>query len=206
MEATRAKTVNRAATAHPAAAPQIVQRRPAGPSALRVQASSLRVSSPSDPAEKEADATAKKVMRMAIPEGSIAYVRGERGGVFRQVDDRKKKEEEKKEKLPGGKRIQRRLESPYLARFVQRKAEGQPNVASNVAADIQNSTSSGAPLPLSVRRFMEPRFRADFGGVKVHTGEKAAKLNRQLNARAFAVGNQLFFGRDQFRPESHEGR
>jgi len=192
------KIVNRAATSSPAAASRSVQCQPVrNRTTPRVQAS-LKVSSPRDPAEKEADATARKIMRMAVPESSVAYLRTESGGVFRQV-----KGEEKEKTL-------QRFESPYIARFAgctpMRKAEGQPNVASNVAAEIQSSTAGGSPLPLSVRRFMEPRFRADFSKVRIHTDAKAAKLNRQVNARAFAVGNSIFFGESKFKPDTHEGR
>ncbi|MEY2497294.1 MAG: hypothetical protein QOD12_850 [Verrucomicrobiota bacterium] len=177
---------------------------------MRVQAS-LQVSSPKDSAEKEAESTAKKVTGMAVPESSVGYLRSGGHGVFRQV-----KPEEKDKKL------QRSFESPYLTRFaasgifaqkreekpplIHRKAEGQPNVSSNVSAEIQNSLAAGAPLPLGVRRFMEPRFRADFSKVKVHTGDKAAKLNRQLSAQAFAVGNDLFFGKDKFQPDTRDGK
>jgi Domain of unknown function (DUF4157) len=177
----------------------------------------MKVSSPKDPAEKEADSTAKKIMRMAVPESSIAsgtseavgYVQSGSGGIFRQV-----KQEEK------DKKVQTKLRSPYINRFassgiftqrhpeniIQRKSEGQPDVASNVAADIQNSQSAGTPLPLSVRRFMEPRFQANFSNVKIHTGDKSAQLNRQLNAQAFTTGNQIFFGKNKFQPETAEGK
>ena len=115
------------------------------------------------------------------------------------------------------------MRSPYIARFatpgvfkqeanseekekIQTKAEGQPNVASNVGADIQGSMATGSPLPLSVRRFMEPRFQADFSNVKIHTNDRAAKFNRQLSAQAFTLGNHIFFGKDKFKPDSQDGR
>jgi len=157
-ETVRQKTVNRPAAVTPAAAVPV--KVP-----VQVQTFSNKVSSPKDPSEKEAEATAKKVMRMAQP--------------------------------------------PSIARFagsIQRKGEGQPNVPGNVAADIQSSMAGGSPLPAGVRGFMEPRFRADFSRVKVHTGEKAARLSAGLNAQAFTVGNHVFFGRDRFRPESPQGR
>ncbi|WP_019498218.1 DUF4157 domain-containing protein [Pseudanabaena sp. PCC 6802] len=207
METGQYKTINRASTVQkPAASLKSVQTVvPRG----SVQLQSMKVSSPKDPAEKEADTTAKKIMRMAIPESSIAYVKTGSDGLFRQV-----KQEEK------DKKVQTKLRSPYISRFadsgiftqrkpediIQRKAEGQPNVASNVAADIQTSMASGSPLPLSVRQFMEPRFQANFSNVKIHTGDKSAKLNRQLNAQAFTVGNQIFFGKDKFQPEQSEGK
>jgi hypothetical protein len=210
VETSQYKTTNRPATVQkPAASLKTVQRKAVtvrNPVQLQT---SMQVSSPKDPAEKEADATAKKIMRMAVPESSISYVKTEKGGVFRQV-----KQEEK------DKKVQPKLQSPYITRFadsgaftqrkqedtIPRKAEGQPNIASNVSADIQNSMASGSPLPLSVRRFMEPRFQANFSNVKIQTGDKAAKLNRQLNAQAFTVGNQIFFGKDKFQPEHQEGK
>jgi hypothetical protein len=210
VETSQYKTTNRPATVQkPAASLKTVQRKAVtvrNPVQLQT---SMQVSSPKDPAEKEADATAKKIMRMAVPESSISYVKTEKGGVFRQV-----KQEEK------DKKVQPKLQSPYITRFadsgaftqrkpedtIHRKAEGQPNIASNVSADIQNSMASGSPLPLSVRRFMEPRFQANFSNVKIQTGDKAAKLNRQLNAQAFTVGNQIFFGKDKFQAEHQEGK
>jgi hypothetical protein len=163
--------------------------------------STLRVSSPRDPAEREAETTARKIMRMAAPEVSVGS--GEGGGG------------------PGDVPQRRRLESPYLARFsdsirlmrqhaaapsIARRGEGQPQAGANIAAEIAQSQSAGAPLPTGVRKFMEPRFGADFSNVRIHTGEKSERLSRQVSAQAFTVGNQIFFGRNQFRPETPEGR
>lgn len=179
MKAAQSKTAARTAAPAPVPTPAAQPVRSAVPSG-RVQLQSLKVSSPSDPAEKEAEATARKIVRLPTPEPTAAPVRP--------------------------------LQSPHVARFrdaigtIARKAEGQPNVASNVAAEISASTASGSPLPASVRRFMEPRFRADFGNVRVHTGERAARLNRQVSAQAFTVGNQIFFGRGKFQSETSEGR
>jgi hypothetical protein len=75
-----------------------------------------------------------------------------------------------------------------------------------MASEIQASRSSGAPLPATVRAFMEPRFGANFSSVRIHTTERAATLSRQVSARAFTVGNQIFFGSGQFQPDSTAGR
>ncbi len=61
-------------------------------------------------------------------------------------------------------------------------------------------------MPRSIRQFMEPRFNANFSNVRIHTGKNAAQMSRQVNARAFTVGSNIFFGRDQFQPESSEGK
>lgn len=154
--------------------------------------STMRVSSPRDSAEREADTTARRIMRMASPE--VAVASGEGSGGPRDT-------------------LHRKLESPYIARFAssiqlmrQHAAASTANVSASVASEIAHSQGAGAPLPAGVRKFMEPRFGADFSKVRIHTGEKSARLNRQVSAQAFTVGNQIFFGRNQFRPDTPEGK
>ena len=223
MKTAQHKTVNRSATVQPAASPKVVQRKAVAATMPVSIQTSMKVSSPHDPAEKEAESTTKKIMRMTIPEGSIAAVRTPGGEVYRKI-----KEEQKQQP-----KLHAKFVSPYISRFagtgvltrrdieketlqrkeallpeekIQRKAEGQPDVSANIAAESQNSLSGGKPLPLGVRRFMEPRFKADFSNVKIHTSDKSAKLNRQLNAHAFATSNHIFFGKNKFQPETDDGK
>lgn len=76
----------------------------------------------------------------------------------------------------------------------------------DAGAEIRASMTGGEPLPIGVRRFMEPRFGADFGDVRIHTTGKSAALNRQLSARAFTTRNHVFFGAGRFKPETDEGK
>jgi hypothetical protein len=66
--------------------------------------------------------------------------------------------------------------------------------------------AGGSPLPSSVRSFMEPRFREDFSGVRVHNDARAESLNRSVSARAFTTGHDIFFRPGEFRPNSASGR
>ncbi|RDE51781.1 MAG: DUF4157 domain-containing protein [Candidatus Accumulibacter meliphilus] len=54
--------------------------------------------------------------------------------------------------------------------------------------------SSGRPLDGATRSFMEQRFGADFGQVRVHTDPQAAQLNADLHANAFTHGRDIFYG------------
>ena len=47
---------------------------------------------------------------------------------------------------------------------------------------------------------------ADFSGVNVHTGADASDLNEQVNARAFTLGNDIFFNEGEYAPNSPEGQ
>jgi hypothetical protein len=64
----------------------------------------------------------------------------------------------------------------------------------------------GEKLDSSVRRFMEPRFGHDFGGVRVHADARAAQSAAAVRARGYTVGNDVVFGAGEYRPDSAEGR
>ena len=69
--------------------------------------------------------------------------------------------------------------------------------ASDEAAGIEAGLAqlgSGTPLPGEVRAFMEPRYGADFGDVRVHTGGAAGQLNADLEAEAFTYGSDIYYG------------
>ena len=70
MKTAQHKTINRSATIQPAASPKVVQRKAVTATRPFYIQTSQKISSPHDHAEKEADATAKKIMRMAVSESS----------------------------------------------------------------------------------------------------------------------------------------
>jgi hypothetical protein len=87
---------------------------------------------------------------------------------------------------------------------VQRTAAATGMPAPTPAASVP--TSGGSQLPMDVRQFMEHRFGASFEAIRIHSDEAAARQSAELNAHAFTVGKHIFFGRDQFRPDTTAGR
>lgn len=71
---------------------------------------------------------------------------------------------------------------------------------------LQASKGGGKPLPGDARQYMESRFGTDFSGVNIHTGEKAARLSRQLNAQAFTHGRDIYFNEGKFAPHTQSGK
>ncbi len=71
---------------------------------------------------------------------------------------------------------------------------------------VQTARGQGRALPEQVRAPMESAFGADFSGVRVHTGPEADTLNRDLSARAFTIGRDIFFREGEYRPQSGEGQ
>src|SRR5579862_201551 len=65
-------------------------------------------------------------------------------------------------------------------------------------------TKRGKPLEPEARNFFEPRFGHDFSRVRVHTGAQAAESARGVNARAYAVGEDIVLGSNQ-QPSTPQG-
>ena len=205
MSAVAAPLVNRAATVTKPVAARPPLLRIASPPVTVQCASSLRVSSPHDPAEKEAEATARRVMYQPAPAHGLRGI----ADAARPSTQLARMAGHIVQRDTALARIMRQGVPPSLRQsglIARAQQEGQPSTSANIDAEIRSSQSTGTPLPPSVRRFMEPRFAADFGNVRVHTGDKAAKLSRQLSARAFTVGSSIFFGEGQYQPDSQDGR
>lgn len=66
--------------------------------------------------------------------------------------------------------------------------------------------SPGQPLDAETRAFFEPRFRHEFGKVRIHADSRAAESAQAVNALAYTVGNHISFGADAYRPQGAQGR
>ncbi|MFZ1478574.1 MAG: DUF4157 domain-containing protein, partial [Sphingorhabdus sp.] len=135
------------------------------------------VSSPNDAAEREADRVAAHVVSMPDPTPSAP--------------------------TSTGSAISR---SPLIAQ----RAPAAPTTtrAQNdnaVAAEIKAAATGGFQLPKKTRALLEPRFRTDFGGVRLHADANAKRLSNKIGARAFTYGRHIFFNAGQYNPDSQEG-
>jgi hypothetical protein len=64
----------------------------------------------------------------------------------------------------------------------------------------------GAPLPEPTRRAMESGYGRSFDNVRMHTDGGAASAAESIQARAFTVGNNVYFGAGQYQPQTSGGR
>jgi hypothetical protein len=64
----------------------------------------------------------------------------------------------------------------------------------------------GHSLDAGTGAFMSNRFGTDFSNVKIHTDSEAAYMSRNLNAKAFTVGNDIYFNEGEFDSTSQKGK
>jgi hypothetical protein len=70
----------------------------------------------------------------------------------------------------------------------------------------QSPAGPGQPLERRLRAYFEPRLGVDLRRVRVHTGADAAGSAQRLRARAYTVGSDVVFGRNQYDPDTQHGR
>lgn len=73
-------------------------------------------------------------------------------------------------------------------------------------SSLPSLREGGEPLGKSERAFFEPPFGHNFTGVRLHNNTGAMQLARALNAQAFTVGQDIFFGAGAYNPASSAGR
>jgi hypothetical protein len=67
-------------------------------------------------------------------------------------------------------------------------------------AAVQARLDGGSPLEGGVQSRMEGAFGAAFGGVRIHTGSRAAALASAANATAFTLGRDVVFAPGEYAP------
>ena len=74
----------------------------------------------------------------------------------------------------------------------------------SVQGEITSSRGGGAGLDTGVQdRFGNSL--GDLSDVRVHTDDRADRLNRSVSARAFATGTDVYFARGEYNPGSASG-
>nr|HMT28431.1 DUF4157 domain-containing protein [Bacteroidia bacterium] len=162
---------------------------PVGKVTPRVQ-TKLKVNQPGDKYEQEADEMADKVMRTPAVSAKPKPVTGIIGSSVQKKFPAKEKEKKDEKKV-------------MRKELVPGKAVA-PSVDLN--SKLETTKGGGAPLPSSTRGFMEHAFSTDFSGVKIHTDARAAEMCRQLDARAFTYGSDIYFNSGQYSPEQPAGK
>ena len=82
---------------------------------------------------------------------------------------------------------------------------GTPQVSPELEGRIRAQKGGGQALDSKVRDHMESALGADFSRVRVHTDAEADSLAKDLRARAFTTGKDIFFHEGSYQPGSDSG-
>lgn len=85
---------------------------------------------------------------------------------------------------------------------------GQQQYISTSTTDMPDglTVAEGYALESQIQSDMEQAFSHDFDNVRIHTGESADEAAGRFHARAFTIGNHIFFKQGTYNPSDNEGR
>ena len=103
--------------------------------------------------------------------------------------------------------LHQRIGNRALQRLLaQRSGRGPTELDDGTAQRITRERSGGQPLPGSLQSSMGETMGADLSGVRVHTSRESDALSRDLGARAFTTGQDVFFREGAYDPKSSAGQ
>lgn len=155
----------------------------------------LTVGRADDPAERAADAVADRAMA-ALRRSSEAPMGGPGTGTRTGAVDRS----------VAGSSIRDALRRSSSATTGAEVGRDGGTISDRLSGEIRARLGSGSPMPDPLRRSMEDALGGSLPGVRLHTDDTAARLSRQVSARAFTVGKDIFFGAGEYQPQTEDGQ
>jgi len=151
----------------------------------------LRIGQRGDQYEQQADAVADGVMKVTSnDEVRMQPFEEEKEMMMPKLQMQPEEEEEPIQMKPS----------------IPRTGNGNDFASDQVTKKLSTTKGSGQRLPGNIEAEMGNKIGADFSGVRIHTGHSAVQMNRELGARAFTIGNDIYFNSGNYQPEGHQGK
>ncbi len=150
----------------------------------------LTVGQPNDKYEREADTVASKVVTMSNPDTNSEAT----------ANNISKKQTSQP---------QRKALANTISPVVQRASNNssKKNTATNnISQKLSSRNGKGDRMDPNTSDYMESRFGASFSNVRIHKDENAVQMSQNLGARAFTNGNNIYFNKGQYSPNSSNGK
>ncbi|MET3026070.1 DUF4157 domain-containing protein [Flavobacterium sp. UW10123] len=154
--------------------------------------------------EKEED---KKVQKKGEKEEDKKVQKKSDKEEDKKVQKKSDKEEDKKVQKKCAdcenedKKAQKKEEKPVHVRL-----KVSNSVDENVESNLNSSKGGGNAMDKNTKREMESGFGADFSNVNIHTDSRAVQMSEELGAQAFTHGNDVYFNKGKYNPDSKEGK
>ncbi len=103
--------------------------------------------------------------------------------------------------------LQQQIGNRAVQRLIaQRSGDGPFELDEKTQARIERERGGGQPLDSAVQAKMADSTGHDLSDVKVHTSPESDSLNRELGAKAFTTGEDVFFSEGAYDPRSSGGQ
>ncbi len=96
--------------------------------------------------------------------------------------------------------VQKKEDEEVQAKSNQQKAQ-KPSLESQL-----RKGKGGQQMDAGTQAEMESGFGADFSNVRIHTDSEAVQMSQDIGAQAFTHGNDIYFNKGKYDPNSKEGK
>lgn len=120
----------------------------------------------------------------------------------KKEDEKLMKKEDKKEED----KLMKKEEKKEEEKLQKKETAGSSGSQGSASGYVSSLSSKGNPLPANANQFFSSRMSYDFSDVKVHTDKEAATSAKEVNAKAYTVGNHVVFNEGQYNMESGDGK
>ncbi len=182
---------------------QLTAPRPDSNGKGQIVQTKLTIGRPNDKYEQEADRVATQVVRQINRPAPMSMAQG---GMVQG------KEEEPRLRMKAMTAISEIEAMPEEGEIQQksmvrrREAIGGGEASAELSGEINRARGGGQPLDAGLQQSIGQAMGADFSGVRVHTDERADRLNRSLSSRAFTTGQDMFFKKGEYQPGRRSGQ
>ncbi|MDO7174056.1 DUF4157 domain-containing protein [Mariniflexile sp. AS56] len=89
---------------------------------------------------------------------------------------------------------------------LQTKSNKPSGSGPSLESRLKQSKGGGIKMDAKTRQQMESRFGTHFGNIRIHTDANAIQMSKELGAQAFTHGNDIYFNKGKYNPNSKEGQ
>ncbi|PTX62126.1 uncharacterized protein DUF4157 [Kordia periserrulae] len=149
----------------------------------------LKVGQPNDSYEKEADTIATKVVTMSKPPENLEST----ANTISTIHNTKP---------------QRKILADSITPIIQKSSNTSENnsPSGSISQKLNSKNGKGDHMDATTKNYMESRFSASFQNVRIHKDHDAVQMSQSLGARAFTNGNNIYFNKGQYAPNSQSGK
>lgn len=198
---------------------EAVQQKPISETISTVQKQDLAQEQPLQKKGKEKEEDKKVQKKSDKEEDKKVQKKGEKEE-DKKVQKKSDKEEDKKVQKKGEKEEDKKVQKKCAdcdgedkkaqkkeeKKSVQAKLKESNSVNEGVESDLNSSKSGGSAMDKNTKQEMESGFGANFSNVNIHTDSKAVQMSEELGAQAFTHGNDVYFNKGKYNPDSKEGK
>lgn len=156
----------------------------------------LEVGKEDDSFEQEANTVADKVMRMSSGDDATA----------KMTDGNKALRMMKDEEEEEGAGITMMADHKTQVQKMTDSNSGGMEAPAHVEQGILSSQGKGNSMDMNVQQELGSKMGTDLSGVGIHTDSNAIQMSKDLGAKAFTSGQDIYFNQNQYNPSSSTGK